>query len=152
MAFLSEQDTTFLQETFQNQMVGDVTIRLFTQRVTSLTVPGFEQQTELCGQANAITEELAALSDKIHLETYDYRADAEELKQHGIERIPSVIVGNDTMSPARFLGVVAGHEFSTLIHDILDLSTNTIELSDETKEILSGLEEDVHLQVFVTPT
>ena len=72
MAFLSEQDTTFLQETFQNQMVGDVTIRLFTQRVTSLTVPGFEQQTELCGQANAITEELAALSDKIHLETYDY--------------------------------------------------------------------------------
>ena len=56
------------------------------------------------------------------------------------------------MAPARFLGVVAGHEFSTLIQDILDLSTNTIELSDETKEILSGLEEDVHLQVFVTPT
>ena len=52
----------------------------------------------------------------------------------------------------RFLGLPAGYEFSTLVADIVDVSTGNIALSEATQEELRGLEQDLHLQVFVTPT
>lgn len=152
MPLLSDQDAAYLRDTFEKQLVNEVTISLFTQRETRLAVPGFEEQAEFCGQANAIMEELSALSDKIHLELFDYRADAEQLKAHGVDRVPTALVGTGDTRPARFIGVVAGYEFSTLIQDIIDLSTGAIELSEDTKATLNGLTEDLHLQVFVTPT
>jgi alkyl hydroperoxide reductase subunit AhpF len=152
MPLLSDQDSAYLRQTFEAQLVNDVTISLFTQRETRLAIPGFEEQAELCGQANAIMEELAGLSDKIHLELFDYRTDAAKLTEFAVDRVPTALVGAGTTRPARFIGVVAGYEFSTLIQDIIDLSTDTIELTDETKAELAGLAEDLHLQVFVTPT
>lgn len=152
MALFSPQEETQLREMFSQQMVNDVTIMLFTQRETRLAVPGLEQQTELCTAANRILEEVAALSDKLHLEVYDYRADAETLRAHDIERVPSVILGSDGARPARFQGVVSGYEFATLVQDIVDLSTGNIELSEQSQARLQGLQEDLHIQVFVTPT
>ena len=52
----------------------------------------------------------------------------------------------------RFLGLPAGYEFSTLIADIVDVSTGTVALSEATQTELRGLEQDLHLQVSVTPT
>ena len=70
-----------------------------------------------------------------------------------IEHIPAILLGgaNDER-PARFYGVTAGYEFSTLIQDILDLSTGNIELTEATLEWARNLQEDVHIQVFSTPT
>ena len=152
MALFSPQEETQLREMFSQQMVNDVTIMLFTQRETRLAVPGLEQQTELCAAANRILEEVAALSDKLHLEVYDYRVDVETLRAHDIERVPAVILGTDGARPARFLGVVSGYEFATLVQDIVDLSTGNIELSEQSQARLQGLQEDLHIQVFVTPT
>ena len=152
MALLSEKDVAFLRDTFERQMVRDVTIALFTQRETRIAISGSDHLLQSCAQANQIMEEVAALSDKIHLEVYDHRLDVDKLREHSIDRLPAMILGADGDRPARFFGVVAGYEFSTLIQDVLDLSTDTIELTDETKETLSELTEDVHIQVFVTPT
>ncbi len=152
MPLLSDQDAAYLRDTFEKQLVNEVTISLFTQRETRLAVPGFEEQAERCGQANAIMGELSALSDKIHLELFDFRADAEQLKAHSVDRVPTTLVGTGETRPARFVGVVAGYEFSTLIQDIIDLSTGAIELSEDTQATLNSLTEDLHVQVFVTPT
>ena len=61
------------------------------------------------------------------------------------------------MAPAeqgaiRFLGLPAGYEFSTLVADIVDVSTGTVGLSEAAQAELRGLDQDLHLQVFVTPT
>jgi glutaredoxin-like protein len=52
----------------------------------------------------------------------------------------------------RYFGIPAGYEFSTLIEDILDVSRGTTNLSDTTREILATIDQDLHIQVFVTPT
>ena len=152
MPLLSPQDETYLRNAFQEQLVNDVTIALFSQRETRLTVPGQERNLEAFTQANEIMQELSALSDKIHLEVYDHRSDTEKMREYGIQRVPAAVVGTDGLRPARFFGVIAGYEFSTLIQDIIDLSKGEIDLSEETQGVLRGLKDDVHIQVFVTPT
>lgn len=152
MPFLSERDQTLLRDIFEKQMVNDVTITLFTQREVRLVVPGFEEQTSRCAEANQVMDELSALSDKIKLEVYDFRVDAATLLEHHVQRIPAAILGSNGARPARFIGVPGGYEFSTLVQDILDLSTNNVELLPQTQNEIKALEEDVHIQVFVTPT
>jgi alkyl hydroperoxide reductase subunit AhpF len=83
------------------------------------------------------------------------RAPATEAVQYGLDEslLPAIALGGPQgYSRARFTGAPAGHEFGVLIQDIIDLSNEQIELSDSTKRYLDGLTEDVHLQVFTTPT
>ena len=151
--FISQKDQDTLRQTFEAELTGDVTIALFTQRVTGLTIPGVDPEQALyCADANQLMEEVAALSDKIHLEIYDHRSDTAKMQEYGIQRVPAAVVGIYGLRPARFFGVIAGYEFSTLIQDIIDLSKGDVQLSEETQEVLRGLEDDVHIQVFVTPT
>lgn len=152
MAVLSPQDETYLRQAFETELVDDVTIALFTQPTTRLTIPGQERNTAAFESANQIMEELAALSDKIHLEVYDHRSDKAKLQEYGIQRVPAAVVGIGELRPARFFGVIAGYEFSTLIQDIIDVSKGDIALSEETQQVLRDLQADVHIQVFVTPT
>lgn len=151
MPLFSAQDEAQIKELFQ-QLEQDVNIELFTQKQTLLTIPGREQVSELCSTANQLMQELTSLSDKLHLNVYDLRDDDAKLEERQIDRIPSVLLGSDHAWPARFLGLVSGYEFATLIQDIIDLSTNNIELSEENQAKLKNLQEDVHIRVFVTPT
>jgi glutaredoxin-like protein len=52
----------------------------------------------------------------------------------------------------RYFGIPSGYEFSSLIEDIMMVSSGQSGLSAATKEVLANLEKPVHLQVFVTPT
>ncbi len=46
----------------------------------------------------------------------------------------------------------SGYEFTTLIRDILMVSTQMTELSEESLRKLEAINTPVHIQVFVTPT
>ncbi len=52
----------------------------------------------------------------------------------------------------RFFGIPAGYALSTLVEDLLDLSTGTTNLSEQTRTALLDVKQDLHVQVFVTPT
>jgi len=52
----------------------------------------------------------------------------------------------------RYFGIPAGYEFSTLVEDLIDVSKGTTRLSEKTREILATVDQDLHIQVFVTPT
>ena len=52
----------------------------------------------------------------------------------------------------RFSGMPAGHEFSTLITDIMIVSKRDSGLNQQTRDFLKDLEQPLLLQVFVTPT
>lgn len=107
---------------------------------------------EMCADTRQLVEEVAALSDKIRLEVYDFVADAEVAKQYHIEMIPAIVIAGEEDYGIRYYGIPAGYEFSSLIEDIRRVSSRKAELTPRTLEALAKLDRPVHIRVFVTPT
>ena len=83
-------------------------------------------------------------------------ADKEIAEQYDIDKIPAVAIvadGEDAKDYGiRLYGIPSGYEFSTLIADIVMVSSRESGLDDATKAYIQGLESPLHMQVFVTPT
>ncbi|MCS7051044.1 MAG: thioredoxin family protein [Thermomicrobium sp.] len=150
MPILRPPDREYLQQLFADRLHDPVTIRLFTQRVTQIRIPGYECMT--CRETNELLEEVASLSDKITLEIHDFLQEADRARQEGIEDIPAITLVGRNKGIVRFIGVPAGYEFATLIEDIVDVSRGTTDLTPLSRESLATLAQPVHIKVFVTPT
>lgn len=152
MAFLSDQDQAQLRQLFDERLTGDVTLVHFTQKPSRIVVPGVVP-CATCADTLALLEEVAGLSDRLHLEVHDFRAEADLAAQMGVDKIPATIVrgaaGGDRV---RLFGVPSGYEFTSLVEDLFEAGGGGSPLSAETLTALGGLTQDVHLQVFVTPT
>ncbi len=144
MSLLNDDTRNQLTEMFQS-LQKPVKLVVFTQ----------EFECQFCAETRQIAEELAALSDKLSLEVYDFTADKELAEQYGIDKIPATILVDaaaDKDFGIRYYGVPSGYEFSSLIHDVMMVSEGDPQLSYEMKHWLEELKTPVHLQVFVTPT
>ena len=150
MAFLSADNRDEIKRLFDG-LVGDVRLIYFTQRESPLFIPG--QECETCKDTRLLLEEIAALSDKLKLEVHDFVAESELAREHGIDRIPAlVLVGDGVKGKVRYFGMPSGYEFSVLLASLVDASKGAGELSESTVDVLSSLEKQLHIQVFVTPT
>ena len=112
---------------------------------------------EYCEDTRNLIESLAALSDKLSASVHDLDQDPAAASQYGVDRTPAVVLaskdGEQTSDYGiRYLGIPAGYEFTSLIRDLLMVSSRDSGLSQETRDYLKSLTEPVHLQVFVTPT
>ncbi|MCA9958535.1 MAG: thioredoxin family protein [Chloroflexota bacterium] len=145
MALLKEQDQQHLRQEFA-ALENPVKLIVFTQP--------FECQ--YCTETRMIAEEVAALSDKISVEVYDFDNHREIAEQYNIDKIPATVImrGGDEAKDygIRFYGIPSGYEFSSIIEDIMLVSSGDSGLSDEVRAWASNLTEEVHMQVFVTPT
>ena len=145
MALLSEKDQATIREEFA-ALQRPVKMIVFTQ----------EFECQYCRDTRAIAEEVAALSDDITLEIYDFVEDKEIAEFYDIDKIPATVImtgGEEAQDYGiRYFGIPSGYEFSSLIHDIMMVGGTEAELTPETKAWLAGLTEPVHFQVFVTPT
>jgi len=150
MALISPEDRQTLQTLFAQKLQDDVNITYFTQRESVLIVPG--QECATCRETRELLEELTSSSDKLHLTVKDFVRDEQEAQALGITRIPAFILQGHTKGAVRYFGIPAGYEFSTLIEDLIDVSKGTTDLSNKTREALAGVDQDLHIQVFVTPT
>jgi glutaredoxin-like protein len=149
MPMISTQDRQTLHELF-TRLEGDVTITNFTERESPLDVPGLE--CDYCEETRVLLEEVTSLSEKLHLETKDFVHDKPAADSLGVTRIPAFVLQGRAKGKVRYFGIPTGYEFSTLIEDLIDVSKGTTNLSDKTREVLATVEQDVHIQVFVTPT
>ena len=152
MPLLSDDDQRSLKNRFRKELKQDVTINLFTVRSAGLlVVPGRECPT--CPQAQELAQEVTALSPKLHLELIDFYTQAEEAQARGVERVPCITleVEGQPAPQLRFYGIPAGYEFITLLEGIITLSREVSPLRVPTRKILRKLDQDVRLQVFVTP-
>ncbi len=118
---------------------------------------GRQEDCEYCDQTLQLVEEVGALSDNLHLSTYDLEEDAEQASTFNVDKIPGlVIAGRDgdqlTDFGVRYAGVPSGHEFSSLIQDIILVSGRDSGLNQHTRDLLADLTEPVSLQIFVTPS
>ena len=114
----------------------------------------FTQKTEcrFCKETRDLLEEISGLSAKIQLEVLDFQADARRAQEYGVDKIPATVVLAPDYRGIRFFGIPSGYEFASLIEAIRLASTGDSGLSADTRVFLDGLEKDLHLQVFVTPT
>lgn len=150
MPILSNADREYLSQVFAERLVDPVKIRLYTQKLAQLSIPGYECMT--CRETNELMEEVASLSDKIELEMLDFLQVREQAAREGITEIPAIVLEGKNKGTVRFIGVPAGYEFATLIEDMIDVSRGTTKLQPLSREILGKLARPVHIQVFVTPT
>jgi glutaredoxin-like protein len=118
---------------------------------------GQEDDCQYCDDTHQLISEVVALSDKLQISTYDLGENADVAAQYNVDKAPGlVIAGQNGAGPIdygiRYAGIPAGHEFTTLIHDILRVSSADSGLNEKTREFIKNLGEPLFLQVFVTPT
>jgi alkyl hydroperoxide reductase subunit AhpF len=118
---------------------------------------GRKTDCEYCDDTLQLAEEVVAISDKLSLKKFDIEDDAEIAKQYNVDKVPGLVfAGRDGEQIVdygiRMAGIPSGHEFSSLIHDLVLVSGRDSGLQDSTREFLKGLEQPVLLQVFITPT
>ena len=151
MPILQPNEQQAVRKRFDVELKGDVQITLVTQRdIGGLFIPGRECKS--CAPTQQLLEEVGELSPKINLEIVDYYGDEEGARTRGVEKIPAIIVGSDGEENVRFYGLPSGHEFAVLLDTIIASSSNRSSLQLETRRRLKELQDDVHIQVFVTPT
>lgn len=155
MSLIRPEDATILTRLFADELVNPVTLKVFTQARSHIQVPvtaQLEQECKFCEDTRKLAEELAALSDRIHVEVLDFQVNADKARQLAIDKIPAIAVLGDKDYGIRFYGIPSGYEFSVLVEDVLRVSKRDSGLAPETRNQLHSLTKDVHLQVFVTPT
>jgi len=118
---------------------------------------GSKDNCDYCNETKQLLEEVTALSDKVELSIYDMQDNADMAKQFNVVNTPGIVIAakdNEEVKNlgVQFSGIPSGHEFSTLITDILIVSKRESGLDEKTREFLKNLTEPLHLQVFVTPT
>jgi glutaredoxin-like protein len=118
---------------------------------------GKKNDCEYCDETRQMVDEITSLSDKLELAIYDMDDDQALASQYKVDKAPGIVIagldGDQILDYGiRFSGIPSGHEFSSLVHDMILVSGRDSGLSLETRDFLKDLEEQVHLQVFVTPT
>ena len=147
---IPDRDRLALKRRFRKDLKSDVTIRLFTQGSSLLTIPG--RECKYCSQTQQLMEELSSLSPKLHLEAHDFYSDADERTKFGVERIPAIVMGEDGDARLKYYGIPLGHELATIVEDIKQLSRKVSPLTMDSRKKLRKLNQPVQIQVFVTPT
>jgi glutaredoxin-like protein len=151
MPILQRRDEETVRQRFDVELKRDVKMTLFTRRnVGGLYIPGRECQT--CELTEKLLQEVSTLSPRIDLDIVDFYGSQEEARDLGVDKIPALIVRCNGNNNVRFYGMPSGLEFAVLLDTIVAASSNRSTLQTKTRRRLKDLEEDVHLQVFVTPT
>lgn len=148
MPIIPPKDQQTLRERFRSELSRPVTMVLFTRK-TKLLIPG--QECESCEDTERLLQEVASLSDHLTLEVRDIVLARDEAHRFGAERVPFIAFQADGETNVRFAGIPLGYEFATLLETVTALSTGSPRLKPKTLEAVKAIDEDVRIQVFVTP-
>jgi alkyl hydroperoxide reductase subunit AhpF len=141
VAFLQARDEAAVKKEFE-RLDGPVTLVVFAS----------ELGPETNVQTVRLMKEVAALSDRVSVKEYNPHIDRAEALRYGVSVAPAVVVEGARDYGVRFLGIPAGYEFSNLIDAIVAVSRGEASLTEDTKAALHGLDRDVTIKVFATPT
>ena len=151
MALLSEQIKAQLRSRFEERLDGPVKLTLLTRPGSGrLILPG-GLGCPTCDEARELAEDIAAAApEKISVEVIDVSG------LDGADLVPTLRVGvPDQESRIAWQGLPGGYEFATVVDAIERVSRAEIGLSPETLDkllLLDGLDEQVEIMVFATPT
>jgi len=143
---LNEQITKQIEEAFAE-----------VQEPVQVLFFGSKKNCDYCNETQQLLEEVTSLNEKLELSVYDVQDNADVASQFNVTNTPGIVIAAKdnaevTNLGIQFSGIPSGHEFSTLINDIIIVSKRESGLDENTREFLKNLTEPLHLQVFVTPT
>jgi len=141
MGLIREEDAFDIRQRLQ-EMASPVTLVHFTQ----------ELNLELGAETLQLMKELAALSDKLSLQVFNFLLDQQKVAEYGVDKVPATVVHNGKDHGIRYYGLPAGYEFSALLDVILAVSKGDSGLLATSRNKLAQLTQPLHLEVFVTPT
>jgi glutaredoxin-like protein len=141
MATFSDTDRKRIQELLA-VMEQPVRLIYFTQTFAC----------ELCGETKALLEDLASLSDKLSLVTYNLSLDNDKVAEYRIDKAPATVIEGAKDYGVRLYGFPAGYEMVVLLEAILRVSRGKSGLTPESIQKLRNLKAPLHIEVFVTPT
>ena len=132
---------------------------IFTQLDQPVEILFFGNKTDCdyCDDTLQLVQEIAAITDKLGIQQLDIEDDAALARQYNVDKAPGLVIaardGDRIVDYGiRFAGIPSGHEFSSLIHDLVVVSSRDSGLNEGTRRFLQDLKQPVLLQVFVTPT
>lgn len=113
-----------------------------------------ELECQYCRETKAILTELSEVSDKLILEIKNFVADKADAEKYGVDKIPATVLldENDKDYGIKFYGIPSGYEFASLLEDIKMLGTGKTGFGKEFESHVKNIKDEVHMQVFVTPT
>ena len=118
---------------------------------------GSKENCPYCEDTQQLVEEVAAISNLLSIAVYDMEADADLAARYNVDKAPGLVIAakeDDQVTDfgVRLSGIPSGHEFASLIQDILLVSSRDSGLNPQTRAFLKHLDKPILLQVFVTPT
>jgi alkyl hydroperoxide reductase subunit AhpF len=141
MALLSERDAKDVRTQLAT-LTGPITLINLTQELAC----------QYCRETEMLLKEVAAFSDKISLEVYNFQLDKAQVAQYRVDKVPATVVAGAKDYGIRFYGIPLGYEFSAFLAAIKDVSRAATDLGAVSRAALAELVQPVHLQVFSTPT
>lgn len=150
MPMIPVKETRLIRDHFARNLSAPVTIDYFTQHESALSLP--LQECMYCRETGELLGEVAGLSDQITLRVHDLIKDEAKATALGITRIPAFVLGGAARGRVRYFGIPSGYEFSTLVEDLVDVSRGATDLAPGARQELAALANDIHIQVFSTPT
>jgi glutaredoxin-like protein len=142
MSLIPNDKKEAIKNEFKEKLEDPVKIIMFTQEI----------ECRFCSDTRQLAQEIAALTDKVDFEVYDFMADADKAKQYGIDKIPALAIIGKKDYGVRIYGIPYGYELQTLTEAIINVSLGKTGLSEKTKDIIVDIKSPVHIQVFVTLT
>ena len=118
---------------------------------------GSKHNCPYCDDTRQLVEEVAAISDLLTIAIYDMEADGDIAARYHVDKAPGLVIAAKegeqiTDFGVRLSGIPSGHEFTSLIQDIILVSNRDSGLNPQTRAFLKDLDKPVLLQVYVTPT
>lgn len=146
MGLLSNKDVAYLRDLFEKELEKSVRLVFFKSEDPA--------RCQYCEITEQVLSELVGIDSRLTLEVHDFDREKDLVAKYDVEMVPALVLESEEGKDygIRFYGVPSGHEFGTLIQDIITVSKGTPQLSSETLKKLEKLERPVRISVFVTPT
>src|SRR6266540_1592310 len=106
---------------------------------------GSQENCDYCGETRQLLEEVTAINDKLELSVYDIDEDQDIATKFNVSNAPGIVIAAKngftvTNLGIQYSGIPSGHEFNTLINDILMVSRRNSGLNEATREFLKNLD------------
>jgi len=147
-------------EKMLNKQIEEQVREVFAELKNPVRILFFESKQgdcEYCEPTQQLLNEVVELSDYVSLSVFDIEEDKALAEKYHVDKTPATVIagldGEEILDyGVRLLGIPAGHEFTSLIRNIIMVSSRDSGLSSETRTYLSKLQKPIQMQVFITPT
>ena len=145
MALIDDKTRNDLKKKFESELTDDVEVLVFTQTIN--LDPSKEEYNSF---TTDFIKELSEISPKIKMKSLSITDDL--AKKYNIETSPTLMIGENKGYKIIYNGAPAGYEASGLIDTLTMVSREDSLLSKTQTDLLSKIDKEGKIQVFVTPS